>query len=41
LTSTYKNSNRGNGRSARRKRYAEGKSYWLLLNYHNTYICSF
>jgi hypothetical protein len=27
LTSTYKNSNRGNGRSVRRKRYAEGKSY--------------
>ena len=26
-TSTYKNRNKGNGRSFRRRRYAEGKSY--------------
>jgi hypothetical protein len=41
LTSTYKNLNKGKGRHSRRKRYAEGKSYWLFLNYHNTYVCSF
>lgn len=41
LTPTYKNLNKGKGRHSRRKRYAEGKSYWLLSETEDTYFCSF
>ena len=30
-TPTFKGKNRGNGRAIRRRRYAEGKSYWRVI----------